>query len=296
MAQSVESNPISLSYLFNAGPLAEDSLEEIRSGDKRYFTSFFPAEKEAAAKDAKKEALAEAERQFPPYHPEFSREKFDDAYKRAYKSSYESHFKPLDLFYKSCRSFYIVAITDLLSRFQFDDDNIYELCNLLKPINARRKQPPSLAPLFRRYPVLNEATNLVSADADWRSHVALPLHIFGVKYVDELSKVPVEQYWQTVLNEKNLAGEQRYPHLAICIGLLMSLPFSNAPAERAFSKLDMTKTLRRNALHNKTTSSLMKLSYHLKNADCSSSRLSIPPSMIKAAQNVKANAVIAPKV
>jgi len=73
---------------------------------------------------------------------------------------------------------------------------------------------------------------------------------------------------------------------------LLSLPFSNAIAERAFSVVDQVKTPLRNNLHNVSLSSLILAQQWLKNQQATSASIEVPEGMVKAALKVKASATI----
>jgi hypothetical protein len=67
--------------------------------------------------------------------------------------------------------------------------------------------------------------------------------------------IDVEFYWNRVFGAKLPSGEPQFPNLKVFISLLLSLPFSNASAERFFSfmkEMKLTKTPLRNALHDKS--------------------------------------------
>ena len=74
----------------------------------------------------------------------------------------------IDLFYQSCRNYYIVLIKQIKDRFKFEDE-IYDILALVKPRNARSLNPRSLRPLFVRFPVLTEKCSLQKTDVEWRS-------------------------------------------------------------------------------------------------------------------------------
>ena len=61
----------------------------------------------------------------------------------------------IDLFYQSCRNYYIVLIDQIQDHFKFEDE-ILDVLALVEPRNARNLKPKSLRPLFARFPVLTE--------------------------------------------------------------------------------------------------------------------------------------------
>ena len=61
----------------------------------------------------------------------------------------------IDLFYQSCRKYYIVLIKQFYDRFKLADE-IYEILALIEPRNVRILKPKSLRPLFTRFPFVRE--------------------------------------------------------------------------------------------------------------------------------------------
>ena len=165
----------------------------------------------------------------------------------------------IDLFYQSCRNYYIVLIKQIKDRFKFEDE-IYDILALVEPRNARNLNPRSLRPLFVRFPVLTEKCSLQKTDVEWRSQAmtdVTELHL-GDAQVEDLS---VEQYWKKILGLKTRSGEIKYPELRKCISLIFSSPFSNVPAERLFSLLKLIKKDIRNSMKNVTLVSLIRVNY-----------------------------------
>jgi hypothetical protein len=103
----------------------------------------------------------------------------------------------------------------------------------------------------------------------------------------------VEFYWNRVFGAKLPSGEPQFPNLKVFISLLLSLPFSNASAERFFSfmkEMKLTKTPLRNALHDKSLSALLKANNWLKNEGLTAGKMEIPENLINLAKKVKTNA------
>ena len=117
----------------------------------------------------------------------------------------------IDLFYQSCRNYYIVLIKQIKDQFKFEDE-IYDILALVEPRNARNLNPRSLRPLFVRLPVLTEKCSLQKMDVEWRSQAmtdVTELHL-GDAQVEDLS---VEQYWKKILGLMTRSGEIKYPEL-----------------------------------------------------------------------------------
>lgn len=81
---------------------------------------------------------------------------------------------------QNCRRRYIVAIQQLQERFDFAHP-IYEINELVDPVNVRSLKPNSLTALFRHFPNLNTLCDRQKADNEWREHALLPPSFFKVK-------------------------------------------------------------------------------------------------------------------
>lgn len=99
----------------------------------------------------------------------------------------------------------------------------------------------SLSLLFNRFPVLHKLVKKNDADSEWRSHINLSDDYLNVSADHEYHNMDVEFYWNRVFESKFPSGEPQFSNLKVCISLLLSLPSSNAPAERCFSKMKNTK-------------------------------------------------------
>ena len=111
-------------------------------------------------------------------------------------------------------------------------------------------------------------------------------------YLDEelSAQLDTVKYWTIVFSRKNDAGLQCYPNLYQIMSTLLSLPFSNASAERFFSQLNLTKTTERTRLKNETVRGLMHTVYYLKNKEISAHSMQIDEKLLKAINNVRSDA------
>ena len=162
----------------------------------------------------------------------------------------------------------------------------------MNTVNARSLKPNSLTALFRYFPILNTLCDRQKADNEWREHASLPPSFFKVETTDEVKNLTVESYWGFVLKAQTITNSLKFSNLIPCISSLLSLPFSNAIAERIFSILDQVKTPLRNPLHNVSLSSLIMAQQWLKNKEATSASVHIPEEMVKSALKVKASTTI----
>jgi hypothetical protein len=293
--------------LIPGGEKANEALDYARQprsasepAEKQFFTMFFPKERATAEEKARKYALAYLSKHqiqipaknAPPSDP--IRIKYDRAFQLAFSEEFERSFTPIDYFFASVQKFFITAISEIQKRFSFKD-NVFQILPLVRPKNARNLCPASLSSLFKRFPLLNDHCNVVEAEKEWRSHVNMPIDYFEIDSSQStfaFYNMDVEFYWNRVFAAKLPSGEPQFPNLKVCISLLLSLPFSNASAERFFSFMKLTKTPIRNALHDKSVSALLKANNWLKNGGSTAGKVEIPEDLLNLAKKVKTNAAI----
>ncbi|KAG7197076.1 hypothetical protein KM043_015661 [Ampulex compressa] len=79
---------------------------------------------------------------------------------------------------------------------------------------------------------------------EWRM---LPL-IFDDETKSILSNLEIDAIWKTIFEEKDLNKEPLFPNLEIVVQTALSLPHSNAEAERLFSIVTDVKNKKRNKM------------------------------------------------
>ncbi|KYN12116.1 hypothetical protein ALC57_15730 [Trachymyrmex cornetzi] len=65
--------------------------------------------------------------------------------------------------------------------------------------------------------------------------------------------------WKRILNFKDFNDEKKFPILELLVEVVLSLPHSNAEAERIFSIVSDIKIKKRNRLSNDTISAICKV-------------------------------------
>ena len=258
---------------------------------------FFPKERSEAEVIARNYALDHIrknkipvpDKNAPPNDP--TRKIYDSVFKDSYNEEFQRRFIPVDLFFTSIRNFYITAVAELQKRFAFDDD-VFNVLQIVKPKNARRLSTQSLSSLFKRFPVLSMTVNEDDAETEWRDQANLSEDIFDLTSNSDFMDLDPEFYWQRVFKMKTPSGNSRFPNLKVCISLLLSLPFSNASAERCFSIMKDTKPPKKNRLHDRTVDGIIKGKTWLNNQSKSASQVDIPDALMKLTKKVKANAVV----
>ena len=82
--------------------------------------------------------------------------------------------------------------------------------------------------------------------------------------------MPIEEAWREIETLKNFRDEPLYPNLSKLAWCVISLPHSNADAERTFSIVTDVKTKKRNKMKAKTLSAIAvtRTSFSAKGIDC----------------------------
>lgn len=86
---------------------------------------------------------------------------------------------PVSDFLKTCQSFYIELITDIVKRFDVKD-NVFEVISIVDPKVAEKFEIKTLNHVFHRFPMLLERTNKQQVDNEWREHALLNYNELGL--------------------------------------------------------------------------------------------------------------------
>lgn len=163
--------------------------------------------------------------------------------------------------YESVLQFYIEAITQIKTRFIFDD--VHSDASFLTPENANNVNPPSVYKIAKKYLPEHVNVNYEELDKDWRSQRLI---------VTADKSTSTTAYWKNLF-EKSEMGKPTFIELPKLVNFFMSLPFSNAGIERVFSSLKTIKTDKRNRLDNETLSALITVKYGLERTRLSSTKI-----------------------
>ncbi|KAL0833090.1 hypothetical protein ABMA28_001200 [Loxostege sticticalis] len=162
-------------------------------------------------------------------------------------------------FRKTCLSFYIEALSQIRKRFSFEDPLFDLLENVLNPIKAQKFEVKDLSSVIKRFP--NIETDTENLHKEWKKHAFLDFNKLNIS-----PDLPVEEYWNKILQMRDGTGEPMFPNLKEIIMVLLVLPFSNACVERVFSQLKLIKSDNRNRLNTDTIAALMATKAAVKNA------------------------------
>ena len=97
---------------------------------------------------------------------------------------------------------------------------------------SKIKDLSNLGNLFKDFVDIN------ALSIEWRS---LPQY-FDAKEAQKLSSLPIDKMWHEISSTKSFEDEIKFPNLGKLSKLILSLPHSNAEAERIFSIVNDVKT------------------------------------------------------
>ena len=97
-------------------------------------------------------------------------------------------------------------------------------------------------------------------------------------------------YWKMIRDCKTTTGEAKYPKLMKFVGILASLPFSNASVERIFSQLKLVKTDHRSNLKSTSLTSLLQSKMAMENEHYCATSLKPDKKLLGLASAMKSNA------
>ena len=111
-----------------------------------------------------------------------------------------------------------------------------------------------------------EQINITQLAFEWR---ILP-SIFDEQKKKELASLEIDEMWKNILNSKNFDGTKIFSNLESLVEVVLSLPHSNAEAERIFSIVTDVKNKKRNRLSNDTVSAIciVRSSFQDANINC----------------------------
>lgn len=156
-----------------------------------------------------------------------------------------------------CRIFLIEVSMQIKKRFDLSS-NLWKCVSYLHPKNILdnnlRRTVPSLNELVNELPAVSCSYDTQKIDDQWRD---IPWHTFP-ENIKELQK-NAEVFYQHIISIEDDFGENKYE----CIGKfaleVLSLPCSNADAERLFSQYNLIKRKSRNCLKLESIRALIHL-------------------------------------
>lgn len=215
-------------------------LEEVNNLLLTYLTILIPP---AQLEKADKHSLSNYD--FEKYIMDSSYMNFGYAFNEKSEGIREHELKDIK---QRCKEFLIEICKQIQKRLPNNMKTLENL-KLLSPKNATSQIKPDITNLAKSFKtVCNDVDSLVQ---EWNA-----LH----RTTWESTKT-TEEFWVEVYNFKNAVGERTYGNVSKLALAILSLPFSNAVVERAFSQVTIIKDKLRNRLATATAESILRIRY-----------------------------------
>lgn len=173
---------------------------------------------------------------------------------------------------KKCLEFYIVSCDEIRKRLPLDENFLEELIFIDPKIALSVSRPSKCAELTltinRFSPVLNNCSMIVSEWRDLQMHFTSPIK-------EALCTLSIPEFWHKVSQEQDFKGDFLFKNISGLAQLVMSLPHSNAEAERVFSIMTDVKSKKRNRLEAETLNSLCVIRHNFKQKNVDASSMTI---------------------
>jgi len=129
-----------------------------------------------------------------------------------------------------CLNFYATALEEMLQRLPYNDEILREL-KFLDPEVALRNESRLIFADLRNVARHFGISDITSLAYEWR---ILPT-VFNDADIIVLANLEIDEMWKTIFEKKNFDDEPLFPNLEKLVYAALSLPHSNAEAERIFS-------------------------------------------------------------
>lgn len=175
----------------------------------------------------------------------------------------EMDMKP---FFSSARQFYLATLKKMFKKFPFGDTILKDL-GIVQPDKTKSYSFSTVKRLAMRFPQIELASSdsLDLLRSEFTDFTLSPGDLPSPTYYKDCSGTEKPRpwpFWWKVSKIKTLLQEPRFPNLAKLMAGLLSIPCSNADAERGFSILRKIHTDQRSNLHQTTIVSLMSLKFN----------------------------------
>ena len=169
-------------------------------------------------------------------------------------------------FFDAVRKFYLATIKKMIKKFPFGDSILKDL-GVLQPDKTSSYSAATLLNLAKRFPQigLSEPESLDLIEEEFNDFLLSPNDIPqpDTYHVTKTTERPCAgSFWNKVGKMKTLEGELRFGTLCCLMAGLLTIPCSNADAERGFSILRKVHTEQRSTLNQSTIVSLMSVKFN----------------------------------
>ena len=169
-----------------------------------------------------------------------------------------------------CKEFIVELLVQVQTRLPENIQVLFMLKNLTPSVALAVSKPriDCLAAYFS-----NIVSDMDIINAEWNSlnFVHWPEHCLANTVC----------FWSFVAEAKNADGNQRFGNVSRLALALLTLPFSNATVERAFSLMNVVHCKLRNRLHVRSVEAILQIRYGLWAANATSSSFEPTEYMLK---------------
>lgn len=145
-------------------------------------------------------------------------------------------------FKEKCQNFYITAAEEILKRLPIND-NFFKEMTFLDPeiaLNSSNRSDLMDMPLLKNH--FKDFIDVYKLTEEWRQ-LPFSLSNSDIVRLKSLGGVNIADMWKEISMLKNLMIDSTsFPNLSMLSKLILTLPHSNAEAERVFSIVNDVKT------------------------------------------------------
>ncbi|KYN10134.1 hypothetical protein ALC57_17729 [Trachymyrmex cornetzi] len=165
----------------------------------------------------------------------------------------------------TCLDFYKTAVREMLKRLPYKDP-LFEYLTFLDPKIALYDENRTKIKDLIHIATIVEDINITKLDFEWQ---ILP-STFNDEQKNELAALEIDVMWGKIVEYKDFNDEKIFPNLKLLVEVVLSLPHSNAEAERIFSIVTDVKNKKRNRLSNDSVSAIcvVRSSFQAENIAC----------------------------
>jgi len=165
-----------------------------------------------------------------------------------------------------CLEFYVTAVQEMLKRLPCKDILFQQLTFLDPQIALYDQNRIKISDLTYIATRIQRDINITQLNYEWK---ILP-STFDEHKKKELASLETDEMWKNILECKNSDDTKIFPNLKFLVEIVLSLPHSNAEAERIFSIVTDVKNKKRNRLSNDTVSAIcvIRSSFQDANINC----------------------------
>lgn len=163
---------------------------------------------------------------------------------------------------KMCLRFYITVADQVKTRLPLNN-KFFKNLQFLDPdvafnFNSRTKFNIDIKEVAKMY---QNHIDLTKLSVEWQN---LP-NTFNQFEISDFKNMPLEEMWLKIVDCKNFTEEYLFPNLKTLIKIVLSLPHSNAEAERIFSLVSDIKSKKRNLVGDDSLNAMCVLRSSLQN-------------------------------